>query len=447
MKIALFVHCFYPGHFYGTEAYTLSLAKALQALGHEPVVVSATFAGEAPQSDFIVRYDWDGVPVVAIDKNQLPNRGIRDTYDQSAMRVVHERLLRGLKPDVAHVTHLINHTAALLDVTSALGIPTFGTLTDFFGFCLNNKLQAADNGLCAGPNPSRSNCMACYIKDAALAPTASSALKAASRPPVREIASAVMVRTNGLPGVRLGFAPRDIVDRPGVLAEKYKAFSGLIAPSTFLHDAYLANGLATPLRLSHFGIEIDRRPKPPSATPDKIRLGFIGQIAPHKGPHLVLEAMRELAATNLSLELWGPESQSPDYSTQLRTLAAELDVRFRGTFPVERTAEILAELDVLVVPSTWYENSPLILLQALATHTPVIVSDTLGMTEFVEGGRTGFSFARGDVHALAAVLRRFAERPALAVEMSAQTAYARTPLDMARDVVELYRQHAPGVVA
>ena len=42
MRIALFVHCFYPSHIYGTETYTLELARNLKLLGHEPVVATAS---------------------------------------------------------------------------------------------------------------------------------------------------------------------------------------------------------------------------------------------------------------------------------------------------------------------------------------------------------------------------------------------------------------------
>ena len=43
LKIALFVHCFFPAHFFGTETYTLDLARNLRLLGHEPVVVAGYF--------------------------------------------------------------------------------------------------------------------------------------------------------------------------------------------------------------------------------------------------------------------------------------------------------------------------------------------------------------------------------------------------------------------
>src|SRR5215471_18694962 len=93
MRIALYVHCFFPTHFFGTEAYTLALAKELAALGHEPVVISATLAGEPGQRKLVEEYIFEGIRVLSIDKNFYPNRSVKDTYEQPALRQVHERVL------------------------------------------------------------------------------------------------------------------------------------------------------------------------------------------------------------------------------------------------------------------------------------------------------------------------------------------------------------------
>lgn len=440
MKIAIFVHCFYPDHIYGTEAYTLLVAKELQAAGHQPTVVTAVFPGEKAQSTFIERYDWDGVPVVSIDKNVRPHANLRETYDQPDMRAVHERILRQLSPDVIYVTHLVNHSAALLEVAEAMGIPTFGTLTDFFGFCLTNKLQDANDQLCAGPNRSRSNCMACYIRASAEQPGASRKIKDANKPLLRPFASRAMAwkARKAMPDrSRQAFDPNDVVARPDVLRERYAAYRGLIAPSTFLYNAYKANGLPAPLTLSHFGIDIDRSPKPKRRPTDPLRFGYIGQIAPHKGVHLLLEAFVSLRSPLAQLAVWGPDNQDLAYMGRLREMAAGQKVEFRGTFKAADTARVLRGIDVMVVPSTWYENSPLILLQALATHTPVIVSDVEGMTEFVKHGENGFHFRRDDAGDLLAQMRRFTEDPSLARAMSLKTSYDRTPTDMVRDVLNM----------
>jgi hypothetical protein len=86
MRVALYVHCFFPTHFYGTEAYTLTLAKELAALGHEPIVVSTTLVGEPAQTKLVEEYTYEGIPVLSIDKNVYPDRSVRDTYVMSCPR-------------------------------------------------------------------------------------------------------------------------------------------------------------------------------------------------------------------------------------------------------------------------------------------------------------------------------------------------------------------------
>jgi glycosyltransferase involved in cell wall biosynthesis len=166
--------------------------------------------------------------------------------------------------------------------------------------------------------------------------------------------------------------------------------------------------------------------------------GYIGQIAIHKGVDLLVEAFVRLGEVNAELQIFGPEDQSPAYMAALRSAAEGKRVCFRGTFPGERMAEILAGMDVLVIPSRWYENSPLVLLYALASHTPVILADVAGLTEFIETGKEGFSFARGSVDALESVIRRFVNEPELAGLMSATTHYQRTTSTMVEDVLAVY---------
>ena len=86
MKIALYVHCFFPTHFYGTEAYTLTLAKELTALGRLRDRLGDAVGRVRPGRARGV-YSYDGLQVVSIDKNLYPNRRVRDTYEQPALRM------------------------------------------------------------------------------------------------------------------------------------------------------------------------------------------------------------------------------------------------------------------------------------------------------------------------------------------------------------------------
>ncbi|WP_029558221.1 glycosyltransferase family 4 protein [Xanthobacter sp. 91] len=431
MRIALFVHCYYPEHFYGTESYTRTLARELLALGHEPVVVTATFAGEPRQEDFIQRYAIDGVRVIRFDRNRFPDRGLRDTFHLPDLATVHRTLLDEIQPDIIHVCHLLNHTSALLDVARGTGKPVVATFTDFFGFCFNNKLSTVDGTRCAGPNRSRSNCVACayFSHDGARA--------GFGRRIARIAVSETVARMPRLAPANWRANVAALKERPGHLSVAYGAYAGALTPTRFLMNAYRASGLTVPLELSRFGIDIDRSDKPPGPS-GRTRLGFIGQLARHKGLHLLLCAMRRLDSKQFSLDVYGDETMDPAYAREVRQLAEGLEVVFRGTFPVERTAEVLAAMDVLVIPSTWVENSPLILLQALATHTPVVISDVEGMNEFIEEGRNGFGFTQGSDAALTRVIGRFAAEPGLARAMSALTQYERTSRHMAADVVRFY---------
>lgn len=445
MKVALFVHCFFPAHFYGTETYTLQLAKRLRESGIDVVVVSAIFPGEPRQPSSIERYEVEGIPVISFDKNDRPNTRVKDTYYQDAMREPLTTLLAEERPDLIHVTHLVNHTAVLLEVAVAAGIPCVATFTDFFGFCFNNKLEGADGELCAGPSPSRRNCMACYLK-AVAGQSVAKPLQWAARFGANPLGALVLDKCRKLNAYRNGEVDGLVEDlrlRPDILAACYTHYQAAIAPTRFLESAYRRNGFDKPMVRSWFGVDFDRSPKMARPGGQPVVFGFIGQLAPHKGTDLLIEAFNRLPAGRAELHIYGPADQDPIFMRRLESLATGRDVRFLGTFAQHRTREILDTMDLLAIPSRWYENSPLVLLNALASHTPVLVSNVEGLTEFIEEGVDGLSFERGNVSSIEACLRRFIDDPILASRMSAKTAFSRDTRAMVDDVIALYRRVLP----
>lgn len=442
MKIVFFVHCFFPDHFYGTETYTLGLARHYQSWGHDVTVVSAVFQGEPRQPGLVTRYVHDGVPVIAIDKNHIPHTRVKETYYQQEVNVVLEKILLELRPDIVHVTHLINHTSVLLEVVEKLGIATYATFTDFFGFCLTNKLEAANGDLCAGPSASRANCVACHLKEAARSPNAAPWMRRACNPRVATLMAKGAMLARRLPGLRRGPMDgliEDIVARPGTLAQLYnRSYKGAVAPTQFLKKAYIANQIRVPLHNIWFGIDIDRSAKPRRRQGHIPVVAFIGQIAPHKGTDLLIQAFRRLPPRSAELRIYGPPDQSPAYMADLISMAEGAEVCFMGTFDSERMADVLRQIDLLVIPSRWYENSPLVLLSSLATHTPVLVSDVEGMTEFVTDGVDGASFQRGSANDLESKLRALLGSADSLAELSSTTNYERTTEIMARETFGLY---------
>lgn len=446
MKVALFVHCFFPDHFYGTETYTLQLARGLRASGLDVVVVTAVFPGEPRLPTPIHRYEVGGIPVIAFDKNEIPNTRIKDTYYQEAMRAPLETILEQESPDLVHVTHLVNHTAVLLEVATRLGIPCVATFTDFFGFCFNNKLEGADGKLCAGPSASRRNCMACYLKAVAGQTAVAKPLQWAARIGANPLGALVLDKTRKFNAYRHGEVDGLVEDlrlRPDILAACYTHYRAAIAPTRFLESAYRRSGFNRPMTHSWFGVDFDRKPKTPRPINEPVVFGFIGQLAPHKGTDLLIEAFARLPAGRAELHIYGPADQDPVFMRRLEALANGHAVRFLGTFDQHRTREILDTMDLLAIPSRWYENSPLVLLNALASHTPALVSNVEGLTEFIREGVDGLSFERGSVASIESSLRRFVDDPSLAARMSTSTSYERDTRAMVDDVIGLYRQVLP----
>ena len=405
-------------------------------------MVSALFQGEPAAGELVTRYTYRGVPVVCIDKNKVPHSRVKETYYQAEMRPVLRDVLRAIRPDIVHVTHLINHTAALLEVTGELGIATYATFTDFFGVCLNNKLEAADGALCVGPSRSRVNCIACHFKAAAGNSTATGWIRYATSPVAAGIMAVAADMARRLPGLRRGPLDgmlEDITRRPDTLATLYNThYLGAVAPTRFLAEAYAANGIAVPMRKIWFGVDIDRAGKPARNVGARPTIGYIGQLAPHKGVDLLVEAFSRLPRDAADLRIFGPEGQDPQYSTILRQLAGNHSVRFLGTFDNEKMSTILGQLDLIVIPSRWFENSPLVLLNALATHTPVLVSNVAGMTEFLDNARVDETFDRGSVDHLEQQLRRLLLRPNELFNRAKEISYDRTTSSMATDTLAIY---------
>lgn len=442
MRIVYFVHQFFPDYYYGTETYTLNLARTMQGFGHDVTVVTAIPERDDGRSELISRYSYDGIPVVCIDKNHLPHRGFLEGYYQASMKEPLTRLLEELNPDVVHVTHLLNHTGVLLEVLRERHVPAVSTLTDFFAFCSKGILQNGMGEPCSGPNRMRSNCVSCVFK-AAARKNRSRLVKLVAKGGRVTPGATALAYLSSMPGLRSSSDARialvrSIRERPDRFLKLYRYFDDIIVPTRFLERVYRKNGFDMPMHLQHFGVDIERSPKRPRAQGEPLRFGYIGQITRHKGVDLLLKAFRDVA--NAELHIYGRNDREPEFVAELHALSSDAlgKVEFHEPFEPRDMARVLAGIDVLVIPSRWHENSPLVLLNALATHTPVIVSDAEGMTEFVEERVNGYIFPMGDEVGLRELLKMLVKDRRQVLDLTHTTSYKRTIKDMAADVLAIY---------
>src|SRR6185436_12596375 len=109
------------------------------------------------------------------------------------------------------------------------------------------------------------------------------------------------------------------------------------------------------------------------------------------------------------------EIQTPTFQQEFRALldSTAQAVTFFGRYEHSELPRLMAAVDWVVVPSIWWENSPLVIQEAFHHGRPVICSGIGGMAEKVTDGVNGLHFRRGDPASLAATIRRAATSPGL----------------------------------
>ena len=176
------------------------------------------------------------------------------------------------------------------------------------------------------------------------------------------------------------------------------------------------------------------------STDGPLRLGYVGTLQPHKGAHVLLDAVSRLRNPGWTLRVFGA-SADPRYDERLRALAKDnVHIEFCGTFRNERFGEILSTLDALVIPSVWYENSPLVALSAMTHRCPVLAADVPGLAECIRPGRDGFLFPAGSAEALASAIEDLLKDRSPLARVRSEASLTRDINDYASELENLYRE-------
>lgn len=192
-----------------------------------------------------------------------------------------------------------------------------------------------------------------------------------------------------------------------------------ISPSEFLMDKYISCGLSRDkVHFVRYGMRPMDQQAHPAASDEKLRFGFIGAFHSHKGLDVLIEAFRGLGDRgNLHIHgscFGGPVAES--YWNRI-TQNAPAGFHFFGAYKNEDLEKILTTLDVVVVPSIWFENSPFTIQEAFQSGAPVITSNVGGMAELVRDGIDGMHFKVGDSNDLKRCMLKIIDNPSLLQQM------------------------------
>jgi len=428
MKITLAVHHFPPRYTGGAELRAYRTASWLQDHGHDVhvVCVEAIDAGDGHglTSD---NDTYDGLPVRRLSFNlaSAPNP-FRWSYDNPWVEGHLRGILAELAPDLLHLISGYLMSGSTLRAASDLGIPTVVTLTDFWFLCPRITLLRSNGQLCAPPFDAVT-CARCLGEE-----------KRRYRIPGR-IAPALMNAFWRTQQDRVACSRA----RMEFLRETLDGVNAVISPSQFLRNLFINAGIA-PERIlfSRQGrdfpnLTLDLLEKTPAA---HLRIGYIGQIAPHKGVHTLFKAVQQLPHATLEVKAYGDPTPFPDYTRRLRQMTHQ-DSRLNLAGVYERTevSRVLQGLDVVVVPSVWYENCPNTILEAFAHRTPVVASDLGGMAELVHHGENGLLFAPGNADSLARQLRWLLDNPHLLPALHAGIGPVKSVRQEMHELEEIYQ--------
>jgi len=217
-----------------------------------------------------------------------------------------------------------------------------------------------------------------------------------------------------------------------------------IAPSEFLAERYVAWGVPK-ARMTVIENVIPAPLNQPAAAaldqPDLLRVGFFGQISFLKGINVLLEAAEILLnrkVDGIVFEIYGDyRGQPPEFKTDFlaRLAKAGRNVKFHGPYDQGRVDGLMQSVDLVLMPSIWWENSPVVIEEALRNRRPVLCSDIGGMAEKIRDGVDGLHFPVGNSAALSYLLLKLAKAPARLKNLRSTL---RSP-SLTRDVVARHR--------
>jgi len=423
LKILLVSHGYPPRAGGGAEHYTAEIAQGLARRGHTVDVLAARKEISLP--DLV----WQESEVQCVRLHELVNNLFYERFEETWEHPAIERLfaerVAALAPEVVHFQHLLGWSFRCTQVDAAR---VYFTLHDYWLSCPRfGQRRHADGGLCERVEHER--CGTCLPSFKF------------SQTPLQRGVGRTLAGVRALTGLDLGpLARRAVPAGAGAEAEAFDPARAtefakaarirmarvrelvlpcvrrFFAPSHFLRERFLAEWGLPPERVLYLplGIEGAGAAAPPRVRSGPLRVAFLGTLIAAKGPQLLLEAWGRIdprLRAGAELALYGPRGHEPAFQAELDRLARACGAELAGPIPRAEVPGLLARTDLLVVPSLWWENAPLVIQEALVARTPLLVADAGGMAELVEPEVDGWRFALGDPAALAAMLGKLLAQP------------------------------------
>lgn len=362
--------------------------NAYQHRGGEDMVVECEIALLRAHGHEVAEYRRDNSEIIGMSKPVLAANTLW------SRRAVHEagRLIAEFHPDVIHAHNIFPLISpALYWTAERAGVPVVQTLHNFRLMCLS-AMFLRDGKVCedcSGRLPWRGVARKCYRASAAQS----------------AVLAGMLVLHRGL----------------GTYRNKVARY---IALNDFCRSKFIEGGLpAERIVVKPNSVDIP-------AGEEELRQGglFVGRLSAEKGIDVLIRAMDHMPACQLNVIGSGPEEAALCLHTNIRRL---------GFLPRDQIFRHMQRAAYLLMPSIWYENFPLTLVEAFACGLPVIASRMGAMAVLIEDGKTGLLFEPGSAEDLA---KKIAWAEANPEAMVAMGKYARNEYEAKYTPEHNYKQ-------
>jgi glycosyltransferase involved in cell wall biosynthesis len=286
--------------------------------------------------------------------------------------------LQEFRPDLVHVNHLLGFSPQIISLAKQFAAKVVVSLHDFYFACPRVHLQRRDGSLCTGPDGGKECARSCFLGDTA--------------------------RERARWGTRTLYFQRAL----------------RIADAVICYSDYVADyfrpllGSAGKLYISPNGVPDEFVPSRPAVSPrsesNPLTIAYCGTVAPHKGPEVILQALRLAMLPTARLLIFGHIPDSA-YGARLRQCAQQIPgLQLSMYGPYERAALplLLADVDCLVAPSIVPEAGPIAPREALALGVPVIAARRGALPELIRKNDNGATFDPDQPQELSRILSRLA---------------------------------------
>lgn len=402
MKILIVIHGYPPYYMAGSEVYTYNLAREL-AKSNEVYVFHRIEDKSLPLYKYVDTKD-DGVNIRYINNYEPDGATFYDKYLNPVIDDAFRDYVRLVKPDVVHIGHL-SHLSTQIPIIAKreFGLPVLFTIHDFWMFCHRGQLiNPASWHICPLPNAGQcTQCAAFHYNNSS-------------------------------------FSSSLIEERDSHIRNVIDCIDVFFAPSHTLEKFYIDMGVdKSKIFYSKYGFNVSKILKHQKELHDTVTFGFTGRIIYTKGVHLLCESFSKVKG-NARLLIWGDADS--EYGRDLVAKYSSDRIVFKGKYHNDDLQQVLDSFDVLVCPSIWLENAPLVIQEAQSAQLPVLVSNKGGMAELVHDGEDGFTFELGDENDLCSKMQDIVDNPEKLRTLRAPIEKVRSMEDDAAFCMQKYKE-------